>query len=49
VPIRNTVQTGLLLKMGFSIRGTTLLMCRGEAPAYAPERIFALASMGSMG
>jgi GNAT superfamily N-acetyltransferase len=49
VPIRNTVQTDLLLKMGFSIRGSTLLMCRGEAPAYAPERVFALASMGSMG
>jgi GNAT superfamily N-acetyltransferase len=49
VPIRNTVQTGLLLRMGFSIRGSTLLMCRGEAPAYAPERVFALASMGSMG
>jgi GNAT superfamily N-acetyltransferase len=49
VPIRNTVQTDLLLKKGFSIRGSTLLMCLGEATGYAPERIFALASMGSMG
>jgi hypothetical protein len=48
-PIRNTGQTSLLLGMGFSIKGSTLLMCRGEAPAYAPERVFALASMGSMG
>lgn len=48
-PIRNAGLTALLLGMGFSIRGSTLLMCRGEAPAYAPERIFALASMGSMG
>jgi len=48
-PIRNTGQTSLLLGMGFSIRGSTLLMCRGEASAYKPERVFALASMGSMG
>ena len=48
-PIRNTGQTSLLLGMGFSIRGSTLLMCRGEAPAYVPERVFGLASMGSMG
>ena len=48
-PIRNTGQTSLLLGMGFSIRGSTLLMCRGGAPAYEPERVFALASMGSMG
>jgi GNAT superfamily N-acetyltransferase len=48
-PIRNTGQTSLLLGMGFSIRGSTVLMCRGEAPAYEPERVFALASMGSMG
>lgn len=49
VPIRNTGQTSLLLGKGFSIRGSTLLMCRGAAPAYAPERVFALASMGSLG
>lgn len=48
-PIRNTGQTSLLLGMGFSIRGSTLLMCSGEASAYAPELVFALASMGSMG
>ena len=49
VPIRNTGQTALLLGRGFSIRGSTLLMCRGRIPAYAPEYICALASMGSMG
>ena len=49
VPIRNTGQTAHLLERGFSIRGSTLLMCRGKAPAYAPEYISALASMGSMG
>ncbi len=49
VPIRNTGQTALLLEKGFSIRGSTLLMCRGTAPAYTPERVFALASMGSLG
>lgn len=49
VPIRNTEQTALLLGKGFSIRGSTLLMCRGTRPAYAPESVYALASMGSMG
>jgi GNAT superfamily N-acetyltransferase len=49
VPIRNTEQTALLMGKGFSIRGSTLLMCRGTLPAYAPESIYALASMGSMG
>lgn len=49
VPIRNTGQTALLLGKGFSIRGSTLLMYRGTTPAYAPERVFALASMGSLG
>lgn len=49
VPIRNTGQTALLMTKGFSIRGSTLLMYRGKVPAYAPEFICALASMGSMG
>jgi ribosomal protein S18 acetylase RimI-like enzyme len=49
VPIRNTEQTALLLGKGFSIRGSSLLMYRGTLPAYAPESIYALASMGSMG
>jgi GNAT superfamily N-acetyltransferase len=49
VPIRNTWLTSLLLGRGFAIGGSTLLMCRGKAPAYAPEFIGALASMGSMG
>ena len=49
VPIRNTGQTAFLMGRGFSIQGSTLLMCRGKAPAYAPEYVCALASMGSMG
>lgn len=48
-PLGNSALTSFLLGMGFSIRGTTLLMCRGKAPDYAPEHIYALASMGSMG
>lgn len=48
-PLANSPLTSILLGMGFAIRGTTLLMCRGKAPAYAPERVYALASMGSMG
>jgi GNAT superfamily N-acetyltransferase len=49
VPARNTWQTALLMGRGFAIGGSTLLMYRGKAPAYAPEQIGALASMGSMG
>jgi GNAT superfamily N-acetyltransferase len=49
VPLRNTTQSVLLSGSGFAIKGSTLLMYRGAMPAYAPERIFALASMGSMG
>lgn len=49
VPIRNTVQTALLLGRGFAVRGSALLMYRGVMPTYVPERIWALASMGSMG
>ena len=49
VPIRNTMQSTLLLGLGFAIKGSTLLMYRGTMPAYVPERVFALASMGSMG
>jgi len=49
VPVRNTWLTSLLLGRGFTIGGSTLLMCRGNEPAYNPELIGALASMGSMG
>lgn len=48
-PARNAGEAALLPGMGFSVRGRNLLMCRGEVPAYEPERVFALASMGSMG
>jgi ribosomal protein S18 acetylase RimI-like enzyme len=49
VPARNTTQSALLQGSGFAIKGSNLLMYRGALPAYVPERIFALASMGSMG
>lgn len=48
-PLRNAGLTAILPGMGFTVRGSTLLMCKGATPDYAPERIFALASMGSMG
>jgi ribosomal protein S18 acetylase RimI-like enzyme len=49
VPTRNATQSVLLNESGFTVKGSNLLMFRGAMPAYAPERIFALASMGSMG
>lgn len=48
-PLGNSGLSSFLLGMGFLIQGTTLLMCKGNASAYAPERVYALASMGSMG
>ncbi|WP_298267746.1 GNAT family N-acetyltransferase [Geobacter sp.] len=39
----------LLAGSGFAPAGTTSLMYAGIEPAYDPERIFALATMGSMG
>jgi GNAT superfamily N-acetyltransferase len=49
VPERNMAAAALLGAAGFSIRGRTVLMYAGMEPAYDPSRIFALASMGSMG
>lgn len=49
VPEGNRAAPGLLRSDGFVPGSSTTLMCRGDAPTYAPERIFALASMGSMG
>lgn len=49
VPEGNSAATKLMHGAGFSRHSSTTLMYRGEKPAYAPERIYALASMGSMG
>lgn len=49
VPDRNEHSASILSSRGFVIRGTTTLMYRGKRPNYRPERIYALASMGSMG
>jgi ribosomal protein S18 acetylase RimI-like enzyme len=49
VPEGNRAAPGLLRSDGFFAGSAATLMYRGDAPAYAPERIFALASMGSMG
>ena len=49
VPAGNRKATKLLIGAGFSIQSSTTLMYRGEKPDYMPERIYALASMGSMG
>jgi len=49
VPERNRAARALLDSNGFTPASSTTLMYLGEAPAYAPERIYALTSMGSMG
>jgi ribosomal protein S18 acetylase RimI-like enzyme len=49
VPSANRHASQLLRKSGFTIQSSTTLLYRGEKPAYAPGRIYALASMGSMG
>lgn len=49
VPAGNREATKLMNRAGFSIQSSTTLMYRGEKPDFAPERIYALASMGSMG
>lgn len=49
VPAKNLTASKMLLKKGFTVQSSTTLMYRGETPDYAPEYIYALASMGSMG
>lgn len=49
VPARNVAVASLLHDRDFGIKGSTTLMYLGRTPDYRPERIFALASMGSMG
>ena len=49
VPGRNVVATALLGGRGFTSRGEAVLMYQGRCPAYRPDYVYALASMGSMG
>ena len=49
VPAGNVAAAALLTRKGFSIRGNNTLMYLGTAPDYDPQKVFALASMGSMG
>ncbi|MBU5614023.1 GNAT family N-acetyltransferase [Geomonas azotofigens] len=49
VPAGNLTAAALLTRKGFSIKGSNTLMYFGARPKYAPQKVFALASMGSMG
>lgn len=49
VPEGNGAVSYLLRSHGFLPTSSTTLMYLGDAPAYVPGRIYALASMGSMG
>ncbi|TWJ18286.1 GNAT family N-acetyltransferase [Geobacter argillaceus] len=49
MPGRNREGAKLLNLTGFRVAGSTLLMYRGRCPAYRPELIYGLASMGSFG
>lgn len=49
VPDSNDDAAFVLRKWGFTPCGETILMYRGAAPAYQPQLIYALATMGSMG
>lgn len=48
-PAGNSAGTALLQQFGFRKQGTNQLMFAGTRPAYRPECIYGLASMGSMG
>jgi len=49
VPQGNRSACRLLQAHGFAASGGTLLMYRGRMPAYRPELVYSLASMGSYG
>jgi ribosomal protein S18 acetylase RimI-like enzyme len=49
VPVRNIAAASLLCARGFIIQGGTVLMYLGRLPAYRPDYVYALASMGSIG
>lgn len=48
-PAGNGDVVNLLADNGFAVTGSTQLMYCGKTPAYDPVKIFAMASMGSMG
>lgn len=49
VPASNRAASKLLTSKGFTVSSEVELMYAGQPPAYHPEHIFGLASMGSMG
>lgn len=49
VPAANRTASKLLTSRGFTVLSEVDLMFSGQPPAYHPEHIFGLASMGSMG
>lgn len=49
VPAGNVAAASLLARRGFSISGSNTLMYFGKEPRFEPKKVFALASMGSMG
>lgn len=49
VPAANRAASKLLTSRGFTVCSEVDLMYAGQPPAYHPEHIFGLASMGSMG
>jgi ribosomal protein S18 acetylase RimI-like enzyme len=49
VPASNRTASKLLTSRGFTVNSEVDLMYAGQPPAYHPEHIFGLASMGSMG
>jgi hypothetical protein len=49
VPSSNRPASRLLTSRGFTVNSEVDLMYAGQPPAYHPEHIFGLASMGSMG
>ncbi len=49
VPASNRAASKLLTSKGFTVNSEVELMYAGQPPAYHPEHIFGLASLGSMG
>ena len=49
VPAGNVAAAALLTRRGFSLKGSNTLMYLGAEPRFEPKKVFALASMGSMG
>jgi len=49
VPAANRAASKILTSRGFTVSSEVDLMYAGQSPAYHPEHIYGLASMGSMG